>query len=169
MLELYGDRKFNADLVGRIVNTACGMANLGPESEGYIFLGVADDKKDADRIKELYGVEYIEMAGHYIVGVEREAKYLDLKIENYVNKIVEQIRNSELTDPLKTQILQHIDIITYKGYTIVRLKTIKQSKPSYVGHKIYTRIGSQTIEAKNAPEIAAIIDNFSGSSPVSYG
>jgi len=160
LLGLDDNRKFNEELINRIINTACGMANLGPNSEGHIFLGVADDKIDADRINELYGTGYIEIAEHYIVGIDREAKHLGWDIEKYVDKIITQIRNSELTNPLKTHILQHIDIINFKRYTIIRLRTVPQPKPSYVGQKIYARIGSQTREVVNAPEIAAIIGIF---------
>jgi len=39
------NRKLNNDLVPRVVETICGIANSDPGTDGYIFLGVADKKQ----------------------------------------------------------------------------------------------------------------------------
>lgn len=44
LLDLSPARKLNKDLIQRIIETICGIANSDPDADGYIFLGVADKK-----------------------------------------------------------------------------------------------------------------------------
>ena len=159
ILDLNEQRKINSNLLSRLVETTCGMANLGPNSEGYIYLGVADKKNDAERIKQLDGIDYIDISGHYVIGIERECVILKWSIEQYVDKIVGSIRSSKLSDPLRTQILTQIDIINYKSYTAIRIKIPTQSRMSFVGDTAFAREGNETIEIKG-PKLIAISDLF---------
>src|SRR5690606_873601 len=43
LVSLDGNRTLNEGLLDRLVETACGIANAGPDSSGAIFIGVADD------------------------------------------------------------------------------------------------------------------------------
>jgi len=45
LLDLSPSRKLNNDLVPRVVETICGIANSDPGTDGYIFLGVAEKKQ----------------------------------------------------------------------------------------------------------------------------
>lgn len=63
LLDLASKRKFNQNLLGRIIETICGIANLGSDSDGYIHIGVTDSKKDADRIEEIDKIKPIEVNG----------------------------------------------------------------------------------------------------------
>lgn len=160
LLSLDEAHQFNEDLLGRLINTICGMANLGSKSEGYIFLGVADKESDADRIKALFKIDYLEVGEHFIVGIDREIKQLKWKPQQYVDRIISHIRDSELSEPLKTQVLGSIDTITYRNFTIIRIKVPSQPAASFVGKKTYQRKGSNTEEVTSALEIAALISLF---------
>jgi len=59
LLDLSPSRKLNNDLPQRLVETICGIANSDPNTDGYIFLGVADKKEDAEKIKILDGLNFI--------------------------------------------------------------------------------------------------------------
>ena len=74
LLELVDDSTVSYELLDRIVNTICGIANLGPDSEGFIYIGVADKKTDAERVKKIYATDYIEISDHYVVGIEQSQK-----------------------------------------------------------------------------------------------
>jgi hypothetical protein len=45
LLDLSPSRKLNNDLLQRVVETICGIANSDPGTDGYIFLEVADKKQ----------------------------------------------------------------------------------------------------------------------------
>jgi len=159
LVGLVDNPTFNSKLLDRIVNTICGIANLGPTSEGFIYLGVADTKSDAERIKVIYGTEYFEITDHYVVGIDREVQKMKLTTERYLEKIVDHIRSSGLPEPLKTQVLTQIDTVIYKNYTIVRIKVPTQSQMSFVGDDAYVREGNQTIKIEGK-KIIAVNDLF---------
>src|SRR4029077_7923166 len=77
-LNLGGSREWNGDLEKRILQTVCGMANLA--DHGDIFIGVADDIQDANRVQALDGVTPIQIGSRYVVGVEREAAALNIEV-----------------------------------------------------------------------------------------
>jgi predicted HTH transcriptional regulator len=92
---LGGRRDWNRDLEQRILDTVCGIANLG--DDGDIFIGVADDIQDANRVQALDGVTPIKISNRYVVGVEREAAILNIDVEAYMRRIIDKLRNSSLT------------------------------------------------------------------------
>jgi len=81
-------REWNRDLEERILETVCGIANLG--DDGDIFIGVADDLQDANRVQALDGVVPITIGRRHIVGVEREALLLKIDIEAYMRRIIDR-------------------------------------------------------------------------------
>jgi len=159
LLDLSPARKLNNDLLQRIIETICGIANSDPDADGYIFLGVADQKSDADRIKLLDQINPVEVNGRYVVGIDREAKVQGKSLEHYVEILVNKLRNSELTDPLKTQILMKIDTILYKGHSVIRMTVPAQTEVSFVGETAFTRENSSTVEAKG-PKLIAVSKRF---------
>ena len=68
--------------------------------------------------------------------------------------IVDNFRGSELSDPLKTQILTQIDIVTYKNNTIIRIRVPSQTKVSFVGNDAYVREGNNTIKIEGKKLLA---------------
>lgn len=144
ILNLDCNRQINKKIFEKITNTICGMANISPESDGFFFIGVADDKQDADLIKNTYGLDYIEVGHRFVVGVDREADFLGISLENYLDKIVNYIRSSNLSEPLKTQVITQIDVVELKGKSIVRIRVPNQRSISFVGEDVYIRDNTST-------------------------
>lgn len=159
LLNLDQTRDINNDLLKRLIDTICGIANLGPEANGYIFIGVADKSKDAERIKTLDKITPIEINERYIVGVDREAKAQQLQLEDYVKILVDAVSKSELTEPLKSQVLAGFDTISYKGLSVIRITIPAQYQLSFVGDTAFVRKDSSTEEIKG-PELLAIDQLF---------
>jgi predicted HTH transcriptional regulator len=153
------NRKLNNDLLPRLVETICGIANSDPENDGYIFLGVADKKQDAERIKNLDGINFIEITDRYVVRIDREARVLSKTLEEYVGILINTIRKFDLTDPLKTQVLMKIDTIDFKELSVIRIKVPSQKQISYVGDKVFIREDSSTVEA-NPRKVVAVTQLF---------
>jgi hypothetical protein len=155
LLRLDGTREPDPSLLPRLVETACGMANLGPDADGNIFVGVADKQADADRVANLDGVVTHRVASHFIVGVDREATHLKLSLDNYVQRLVGAFQQSQLSEPLKTQILGAFDTIAVHGLSVVRIVVPRQKALSFVGNRAFTRQGSSTIEISGPQLVAA--------------
>ncbi len=159
LLKLSSERELDNNHMTNIVITLCGMANLGPDSTGYLHIGVADRKEHAQKIEQLDGITFLEVAGHFIVGVGREARVLGITLDAYEKILLNHIRSSALSEPLKTDILKNIDFISYRGLDIVRITIPAQKDVSFFGDIAYIREGSSTIEIKG-PRLAAIFKSF---------
>jgi hypothetical protein len=53
-----------------------------------------------------------------------------------------------LSEPLKTQILTHVDIIEYRGNTVIRLVVPAQREISFLGNEAFSRINSETTKVQ---------------------
>lgn len=152
-------REMNQALLSKIMETICGIANVGPEGDGYIFIGVADKSDDAERIKTLDGVDYFKVNERYVVGIDREAKLLGWDQERYVKNIISKISESRLSDPLKTQVLTQVDCAVYKAMSIIRIRIPAQKGVSFFDNKAFLREGSSTKEV-SGPALLALKDLF---------
>ncbi|MBU1095678.1 MAG: DUF262 domain-containing protein [Bacteroidetes bacterium] len=146
-LRLDNNRSYDSQLELQIVETICAIANLGSSSDGYLFIGVADDENDSKRIEALDNIKPLKISNHYVVGINREAKLINKTIEKYIEGIIGFIKKSQLTDPLKTQVLSQIDIVDYKGFDVVRIKVPSQKAISFVGEDAFFRENSSTKKA----------------------
>jgi hypothetical protein len=161
ILRLYNTREIDLSLLERLVETTCGISNLGPDIGGNIFIGVADKESDANRIQSLDGLTPKKIANHYVVGIDREASILKISLDDYVQKILNAFRTSDLEEPLKTQILSSFDVIQVQGFTVIRIVIPPQNKVTFVGDKAFTRQSSSTVEI-SGPKLLAISELFKG-------
>lgn len=161
LLRLSKDRKYDKALEEQILKTICAIANIGPKSEGYIFIGVADKDTDAKRIQELDGVTPIVVSSHSIVGIDREATILGISLEDYCRRIVGFIKTSTLSDFLISSVLSNIDIIDYRSLSVIRIKVPAQTEISYYGDEVYERQYNNTEKVESPKAIMAIAKRFS--------
>lgn len=158
LLRLSDDRNEDNKIIKTIIETICGMANLGSQADGYIFIGVADCLKDAERIKQIYNIAPINYNDKYIVGIDREASFINKSIDEYKRALVQKILSSDLSEPLRTQL--YFDTILYKNYSIIRITIPAQTKVSFFDTKIYKREGASTVEIKDPQKIIAVHEIF---------
>jgi uncharacterized protein with ParB-like and HNH nuclease domain len=157
--DLSANRKLNENLFDEVIETICAIANIGPDEDGYLFIGVADKEQDAERILSLDKVEFKTINQRYIVGIDRELKLLNGNLDDYINKLMGKISKSDLTEPLKSQVLSQLDVIDYKNLTIIRLRIPKQKELSFVGKSSFIRENSKTI-GLDGPKLISISKLF---------
>src|SRR5262249_6505039 len=109
------DRRWDAGAFGKIVNSICAVANNGPNRSGKLLIGVTDKAEDAERVESLDGVKARRLGKRHVVGVVREAAILKISVEQYVAKIKQGLKSSDLSDALKTAVLSHIDYNSFYG------------------------------------------------------
>jgi hypothetical protein len=163
ILRLDETRTVDDNLLSRIIETFCAIANSGPHIDGYLYIGVADKEPDARRIEALDNVHPVDINGRFVVGIDRELNHLDCSHEAYVDKLLNKIRHSELSDPLKSQILRMCDTVDYRGFSVIRFVIPKQKDPSFVGNKMFVREGSSTKEVMG-PDTLSVFQSFQSSS-----
>ena len=153
-IDLSTTRNFDISLPQKIIETICAIANVGPDANGFIFIGVADKKADADRINELDKIDPKIVGNRFVVGLEREMKLLSMSHEQYLDKVISYIRNSELSEPLKSQVLSQSDYVEYKGLSVLRIRIPVQSEVSFLSNKAFIRENSSTILAEGKKLLA---------------
>jgi hypothetical protein len=154
LLRLDKARQIDPTIITTILETICAIANVGPDADGFLYIGIADKPADAQRIRELDGIEPVKFDQVEIVGIEREAKKLGVAIDKYMRLMEDGLSQSQLTDPLKTNILTSLDTIAYKGLQVVRIRIPRQTQLTFLGDECFLRVGSSTKKA-TGPQIAA--------------
>ena len=158
-MRLDGTRSRDLGVFKKVLETICAIANIGPHSTGAVFVGIADDQADADRIAAIDGIVPYQVGSRWIVGIDREAKILGMTVERYYQLWRENVDKSALSPHLKTDVLSRLDLCIHKGVHILILTIPPQQNVSLFENKIYTRDGDQTVEA--TPEkIVAISARF---------
>lgn len=160
ILRLDDTRTLDVALLDSIVKTISAIANVGPGCDGYLYLGIADKDLDANRIKHLDAVEPLSFEHVKIVGIDREVKTLKGRLEDYLRIVSDAITRSDLSEPLKTQVCSSIDVLTYRGFSVVRISIPRQTSVSFVGDDCYYRNGTSTVKA-TARQISSITRLFS--------
>lgn len=144
LLNLDAARAMSPNILDTLVETACGIANLGPRSYGAIFVGVADDATAKARIEELDGIRALEVGSRHVVGVDRELQHIGLTLEAYKRRVVDHFAHSALSEPLKTSLLGTIDCIDYRGKSVLCIWVPTQAQVSDIGDIVFAREGSST-------------------------
>lgn len=160
MLSLSNDRKIDKDVLEKIINTICAIANNGPNNYGSIIIGVTDKDQDADRISKLDAIAPKKIGKRHIVGIIREAAVLGVSVEEYFTDWKNSIKNSELSQHLKDSVLSNIDYHSFYGLGLIVFTIPPQKEPSYVGEKLYWRSGDSTEEAKTPKQVASVVRRF---------
>ncbi len=159
ILRLDQTREVDTALIQSLIETFSAIANCGPDVDGFVYIGIVDKDADAKRVKALDNVEAVAVEHLQIVGIDREASVLGVQLDKYMRTIEDAVRNSQLGEPLKTQLLSSMDVLTYKGRSVVRIRIAKQTAPTFVGDDCFIRVGSSTLKAKG-PQIAAVTKLF---------
>lgn len=141
-----------------IAKTAAAMANHGPESTGYVVIGVADKKPDAERVKQLTGKSMLDVDGHFVTGLEidvSQRKTLDDLVLWFSQKLAE----IDIPDKLKTQLLRDMRAVQFQDRVVLLIKVKALGEPVAVGDTFYERQGPQTIEVPGK-QVARLFSRF---------
>lgn len=160
LLSLHDQRIIDEQLIDKVIKTISSIANNGPSRMGKVIIGVTDKDADMVRIKELDGIEPHKIGKRFVVGVNREAKALDISVEKYLSKWKDAIKNSKISQPLKESVLSNIDFNSFYGLGVIVITIPSQKDLSYFGEEIYWRDGDSTVLAKNPKEIAMLAKRF---------
>jgi len=160
LLSLSDKRDINDQVVDKVIKTIAAIANNGTNRIGKVIIGVTDKDADADRIKNLDGIEPKKIGKRLVVGVIREATVLSISVEKYFSKWKDAIKNSEMSPVLKNSILSHMDFNSFYGLGIIVITILPQKELSYVGEEIYWRNGDSTELAQTPKQIAMLAQRF---------
>lgn len=161
LLDLGARRQLQAGLLDRIVETICGIANIGPSISGALLIGVADNETDSQRVHTLDRVSPAHVGSRFVVGVDREAAILGENLEAYYRRVMAHISTSGLSNPLRSAVLAKMDCISYRGFSVICLWVPAQAAVSSVNDNVFVRRGSSTHSVSGLTETQAVLARFS--------
>lgn len=160
ILTLGPKRTIDNNIISKVINTICAIANNGPLRDGKIIIGVSDKPADTEKINLLDKIKPMKVGNRDVVGIVREAKLLGISVEDYFTKWKEGIKNSTLSSNLKTSVMSHIDYNSYSGMGVIVISIPPQAELSFVGDEVFWRNGDSTEVAKSAKTIATLAQRF---------
>lgn len=145
-VRLDGTNTFDEDSFEKIIKTLVGIANIRKGVRGYVLVGVADTEADAKRVGELYEVIPKPFERFMITGVEHEAKALGRNLDQLFLFLMNRIKESKLSEPLKDYVARHVKAVRYYDKTVFVFESEAQAEPSNLGGAFFVRHGNKLIE-----------------------
>ncbi|CAM3955339.1 DUF262 domain-containing protein [Cohnella lubricantis] len=151
-------KAFDSEAFEKILQTICGIANLGRNKVGYIVIGVCDKDADARRVKELYNIDPIKVGRFNVVGIDHEAQF-HTNIDKYHQFISDRINKSSLSDHIKVRVASNITSLVYKERAVFIIRIETGDEPCFLGDVMYKRVGAQTVEV-TGKDVVQIVKLF---------
>lgn len=148
---LGGNRRFDDSIHDKIFSTICAIANIGKGNKngvvGKLLIGVTDKPSDTVRVKELDDIDAHVVGERSVVGVKREAAVLGISMEEYYRRFCNELKQSALSEPLKSQVVSLIDYNDFYGYGVIVITVPLLTNYSSYNGDIYYRSGDNTKKA----------------------
>ena len=149
-LRLDSNLTVDEDSFEKMLKTATGIANLARNGRGYVVVGVADTKATTDRVKELHHIKPIRFNCFDIVGIEHEAKSLNKSLDQYFQQLVDKIRSSKVSEPLRSYLAHQVKLVRYYDKSVFVIEARGMEDLSNYDGKYFIRSGNQLDEIKPA-------------------
>lgn len=142
-LRLDGKAAFDEDSFQKILQTAVGIANLVKGGKGYVVVGVSDSAVTTARIIALYGIKPIKFNCFDVVGIDHEASQQAKSLDQYFQLLVDKIRTSHVSEPLRSYLSQNVKLVRYYDKSVLVVETKGQEDLSEMDGTYYIRNGNQ--------------------------
>ena len=135
----------------KTIKTLTAMVNRGIGSVGYLIIGVADKESDAKEVEKKTGEKPIKVGNFYVTGVNHDISLLNTDDDKYFQKIIQKIKNQNIEEEYKTEILNNIRFIDYGGRKVIVMKIKELGHPAIYDNAYYDREGAniQKIQMNN--------------------
>ena len=134
---------FDEESFEKILKTLVGIANIGKNRIGYVIVGIAENAETAARIEQTFGTQPRPYERFWVSGVDHEIDAMGKNQDNFFQYIVDKIKGSPISEPLKGHLLSHLKPVRYYEKTVYVFETKGMDEPSRYGDDFYIRVGSQ--------------------------
>lgn len=145
---LDGSNSFDSESFNKIIQTLTAIANNSAKTTGYVCVGVCDKKKEADRIKDIYGIDCVNYRTFYISGIDHEATLIAKDLDDFYRQIIQKIKSQPISEEAKDFFSKNIRVVNYFDKDVFILKTKSLPTPMIYDGKYYVRHGANINEVK---------------------
>lgn len=124
------------------------MANYGPNIDGYVLVGIANDKADADKISKNYSITPTIYNKFYITGVQSEAEKYYENMDRYYQYIIQSIDKEPIAQGIKDEISSRTRLIKYYDKAVLVFHIRSGTSPIMYNKKYYIRKGPNVFEVE---------------------
>lgn len=142
------------------------MANTGPSARGYIFIGVADSKEDAQRIERLRSISPLPIGSFFITGTNHELDILGRSIDDHLRWLIDRIRHSKLDSQFAESLASSLVVFEYQGFVIWSLAPKSEALPVSWDGKFYARSGNSTVLLEGSSVTDLVVRFMAGATQV---
>ena len=139
---------FDEELVQKIVEILTAEVNKGPNTKGYVIVGITEGEKSFEMFRKHYGTskgEKFEGTDFYITGIQDELKkYYGDSGDKLQNDILNIIRKAPIEDSVKNEIMTKFKMVKYRDNDIIVFELSSHKSPVLYNDTLYVRNGNQT-------------------------
>ena len=158
------DGKLSVELIKRFVRILTAAVNKGPETCGYIIVGICESERTLKEYQNFYGSTkgtQFPDSDFYITGIDEEAgRFYGGNIDKYQNEVIAVIKKEPIEEDVKHYILTHIRFPRYYDATLMVLELKSTSMPVTYGDTYYERQGNNAVQVTGVKAIKAIEARF---------
>ncbi|MGW1791782.1 GmrSD restriction endonuclease domain-containing protein [Streptomyces tubercidicus] len=151
----------DVDLFEQVIQTAVGMANHGKTAEGIILIGVADKPSAAVRLKEVLGVDSLEINGQLVVGTEEQIAHLGFDTDQWWRKWQSKIQSAPVAAPFSNSLARSFKPVYCDGKILWEVRPKSIGQPISYNGRFFVRIGSSTQEFSADNFLSHMASHFS--------
>ncbi|MER5573675.1 GmrSD restriction endonuclease domain-containing protein [Streptomyces massasporeus] len=142
--------RFDDESFEKILKIASAMANVHAKARGVIFIGVADDDKDAAAIKRFTGVDSHKIDKFCVTGTQHELDALGRSVDEQFRWLVDRIKSSKLEPSFASSLAGTLEPFRYRDYLLWKLEPEAGNAPVTHDGRFYVRSGPSTDEVSGA-------------------
>lgn len=157
--ELADTPTLSAATLKEVARTLSAMANHGPDSKGYVIVGIADTLRDAQRVESLGGEPVLDYSGKFITGVGLDVRQVG-SLDELMLWLSSQMQAIEMDEELRSQVLGDVRPVVFEGRPLLFFTVRSGSGPVAFENRFYERQGSQTLEVPGR-QVSRLFSRFS--------
>lgn len=160
----FTDSLFNTNLVKRCVRLLTAAVNKGPNTHGYVLVGICESNASVDSFRTFYstksGYKY-QNTDFYITGIDEEVKrFYGGSYDNFQNAIISIIKKEPIEDDVKHYIITHLRFPKYYGVTLMMMELQSGDRPVTYEDTYFERQGNNVIKVEGVKGIKAVEARF---------
>ena len=160
----FTDSRFNIDLVKRCVRLLTAAVNKGPNTHGYVLVGICESKVSYDSFRAFYnaasGSKY-QNTDLYVTGIDEEVKrFYGGSYDNFQNVIISIIKKEPVEDDVKHYIITHLRFPKYYGVTLMMMELQSGDHPVTYEDTYFERQGNNAIKVEGVKGMKAVEARF---------
>lgn len=139
---------FDEELVQKIVEILTAEVNKGPNTKGYVIVGITEGEKSFEMFRKHYGTskgEKFEGTDFFITGIQDEIKkYYGGSGDKMQNEILKTIRKAPVESSVINEIVTNFRMVKYRDNDILVFELSSHKNPVLYDDTLYIRNGNQT-------------------------